>query len=535
MNDGLKDKHRRAIIDILAAHPGVERAVLFGSRAMGTFTAASDVDIALFGDSLTLDDQARLARKIDELTIPQRVDLLRYKTIKDKNLRAHIRRHGVEWFSRAKAGKTQSGGGEGASGGGSEWKQCVLGNVIELKRGYDLPKRVRRPGPYPVISSSGPSGTHIEYKATSPGVVTGRYGTIGEVFFIESDYWPLNTALYVRDFKGNDKRYVYYLLKSINYRTYSDKSAVPRINRNHLHQEQVRIPTIPIQQRIAHILGTLDDKIELNRRMNRTLEKMAAAIFKSWFIDFDPVHAKAEGQDTLSACGHAQAGGLPKEIADLFPDSFEDSEIGLIPKGWCVKYLPEVIEVNPRRSLPRGTVAPYVPMKEMPTRLSRPTGWWRRKFNSGSKFRNGDVLLARITPCLENGKTAFVDFLDGNEIGWGSTEYIVLRSNPPLPPEFTYCLARSERLREHAIANMTGTSGRQRAPASCFDRFLVTVPSEGVASAFGKFVQTVFRKTRANDIQSMTLKKIRDTLLPKLLSGELKVPDVEATIGEVVR
>jgi len=277
------------------------------------------------------------------------------------------------------------------------------------------------------------------------------------------------------------------------------------------------IPTLPLseQRAIAQILGTLDDKIELNRRMNQTLEQMAAAIFKSWFIDFDPVHAKAEGQDT----------GLPKEISDLFPDSFEDSEMGPIPKGWCVKYLPEVIEVNPSRSLPRGTVAPYVPMKEMPTRLSRPTAWWRRKFNSGSKFRNGDVLLARITPCLENGKTAFVDFLDGNEVGWGSTEYIVLRSRPPLPPEFTYCFARSERLREHVIANMTGTSGRQRAPASCFDRFLVTVPSEEIASAFSVLIQPVFRKTKANDIQSMALKKVRDTLLPNLLSGELEMAE----------
>ena len=132
MNDGLKDRHRRAIIDILAAHPGVERAVLFGSRAMGTFTAASDVDIALFGDSLTLDDQARLARKIDELTIPQRVDLLRYHTIKNKKLREHIRKHGVEWFRRDKPGKTLSGGGDGGSGGENEWKRVTVGDVSRV-------------------------------------------------------------------------------------------------------------------------------------------------------------------------------------------------------------------------------------------------------------------------------------------------------------------------------------------------------------------------------------------------------------------
>jgi len=124
MNDGLKDKHRKAIIDILAAHPGVERAVLFGSRAMGTFATTSDVDIALFGDSLSLDDQARLARKIDELPIPQRVDLLRCHTIRDKKLLAHIRKHGVEWFRRDKPGNTPSGGEARCLGGGNDrWRK----------------------------------------------------------------------------------------------------------------------------------------------------------------------------------------------------------------------------------------------------------------------------------------------------------------------------------------------------------------------------------------------------------------------------
>ena len=282
-------------------------------------------------------------------------------------------------------------------------------------------------------------------------------------------------------------------------------------------------PNLPIQQRIAHILGTLDDKIELNRRMNRTLEKMAAAIFKSWFIDFDPVRAKAEGQDT----------GLPKEITDLFPDSFEDSEIGPIPNRWKLVDLPDAIEVNPIRRIARDTPAPHVKMKAMPTKLSRPTGWPLRKFTSGAKFKNGDVLLARITPCIENGKTAFVDFLEEDQIGWGSTEYIVMCSQPPLPQEFTYLLARSERLREHAIANMTGTSGRQRVPASCFDKFPIAIPSEDVAKVFAEFVQPVFHKTRANDRQSARLAKLRDTLLPKLLSGEMKVPGIEKT-GEGV-
>ena len=126
--------------------------------------------------------------------------------------------------------------------------------------------------------------------------MTGRYGTLGKVFFIPEDFWPLNTTLYVRDFKGNDPRFIANFLSSLDFSAYSDKAAVPGLNRNHLHQAWVHVPPLPEQRAIAHILGTLDDKIELNRRMNETLEEMARALFKSWFVDFDPVRAKMDGR-----------------------------------------------------------------------------------------------------------------------------------------------------------------------------------------------------------------------------------------------
>jgi type I restriction enzyme S subunit len=203
-----------------------------------------------------------------------------------------------------------------------EWRDTILGDVIELKRGYDLPSRERKEGRFPIVSSSGISGYHVEAKVKAPGVVTGRYGTIGQVFYITTDFWPLNTALYVRDFKGNDPRFISYFLQTLNFLAYSDKAAVPGLNRNHLHSAPVRVPPLKQQQAIACILGALDDKIELNRTMNRTLEAMARAIFKSWFIDFDPVRAKAAGQ---------KPAGLKPDIAALFPDSFEQTDQGEIP------------------------------------------------------------------------------------------------------------------------------------------------------------------------------------------------------------
>ncbi|HEV7509375.1 MAG TPA: hypothetical protein VGS07_31150 [Thermoanaerobaculia bacterium] len=149
------------------------------------------------------------------------------------------------------------------------------------------------------------------------------------------------------------------------------------------------------------------------------------------------------------------------------------------------------------------------------------------------KFINGDVLVARITPCLENGKTAFVDFLEEGQVGWGSTEYIVLRSRPPLPLEYAYFLARSDAFRSHAIANMTGTTGRQRVPVSCLDSLLVKVPPEPIARTFGELASGAMAALKQRDEESRSLEEIRDTLLPKLLSGEIRVKQAEKIVGEV--
>jgi type I restriction enzyme S subunit len=324
---------------------------------------------------------------------------------------------------------------------------------------------------------------------------------------------------------GADPRYASYYLGHPDVREWIVRHAhgatMPNLNTSILAACPFLEPPPAEQRAIAHILGTLDDKIELNRRMSETLEAMARALFKSWFVDFDPVRAKAEGRDP----------GLPQPLADLFPDSFEDSELGEIPRGWEVKRLPELIEVNPPRALRKGEVAPYLDMANMPTRGHSPDSVIERSFGSGMRFVNGDTLVARITPCLENGKTAFVDFLAPGQIGWGSTEYIVLRSKPPLPAEFAYCLARSDGFRDFAIQSMTGSSGRQRVPAESLDHYLLTSCPEPIAHAFGSIVASMFARASKASAESRTLAALRDALLPKLISGELRVKDAEKFIG----
>ena len=288
--------------------------------------------------------------------------------------------------------------------------------------------------------------------------------------------------------------------------TAASGSTFPNVTSSQLNNLPFLLPPLPIQRRIADILGALDGKIEINRRINRTLEAMAQALYKHWFVDFGP-----------------------------FQDGkFVDSELGWIPEGWTAKPLPEVIEVNPGRTLAKGQVAPYLEMKNMPTSSARALGWRDREFKSGMRFVNGDVLVARITPCLEHGKTAIVDFLGEGQVGWGSTEYIVLHSKPPLPPEFSYFLARSEDFRSYAIKHMTGTSGRQRVPADCLNFYLIAVPSWESAEEFGKIAQLVMATIKQLDTESHKLASTRDYLLPKLLSGEISIGAAEEAAADTV-
>lgn len=386
---------------------------------------------------------------------------------------------------------------------GGDWRRVPLGDVLELKRGYDLPERERQAGQVPIVSSSGVTGYHCEYKVPGPGVVTGRYGTIGQVFYIEEDFWPLNTTLYVRDFKGNDPRFISYLLRTVDFNAHNDKAAVPGVNRNHLHQALVDCPPLAEQRVIARILGSLDQKIQLSEELNRTLEATAQALFHYWFFEMGPFVSPEERNE------------------------------GNLPEGWSSVSLLDVVELNPREALKKGEDVPYLEMADLPTNAVRPSPWRLRAFAAGSRFRDGDTLLARITPCLENGKTAYVDNLGNDVVGWGSTEFIVIRPKPPLPPEYGYLLARSPDFRTHAIQSMTGSSGRQRVQEAGLANFMVVKPPAAVAHQFGEHVKPLFNRIKANDEQSIILAEMRDALLPKLVSGELRLAEAEKQLEAV--
>lgn len=189
--------------------------------------------------------------------------------------------------------------------------------------------------------------------------------------------------------------------------------------------------------------------------------------------------------------------------------------------------LSEIAELNPKRFLAKNGMARCIDMAQLSTSGSFPSGWEIKPYNGGMRFKNGDTLLARITPCLENGKTAYIDFLDTNEVAFGSTEYVVICSKGLYPAEFFYCLARYPSFVDYAVKNMNGSSGRQRVSAETIGKYLLPQLSDDELSTFKDVVSALFASMRVNSIESMRLSELRDALLPKLMSSEIDVSAIQ--------
>src|ERR1017187_870362 len=252
------------------------------------------------------------------------------------------------------------------------------------------------------------------------------------------------------------------------------------------------LPEIDAQRRAGSCLTAYDDLIANNRRRMALLEKAARLLYEEWFVRL------------------------------RFPGHERTLIVGGIPRGWQSVPTPEAIEINPPTRLSDEEEHWYVEMSDLPTDSMAIQNAVKRGGRSGSKFRNSDTLLARITPCLENGKTGFVNFLADGEVAKGSTEFIVLRSRR-LTPEFVYCLARTYHFRGNAIKSMIGASGRQRVQESCFEKFMVFIPPRPLLDLFSESAEPMFQQVKVLHAQNQKLKAARDLLLPRLMSGEIAV------------
>jgi len=307
---------------------------------------------------------------------------------------------------------------------------------------------------------------------------------------------------------------------------------------SYLRSLEIPLPPLPEQRAIAHILGALDDKIELNRRMSQTLEEMARALFKAWFVDFEPVRAKAAIRREHPVWSNTQVSrascpNLKPEIAELFPDEFENSELGEIPKGWRVGHFGDVVEHL------RGQENPLSSPQTLYQHFSIPAFDEGQcpKTEYGEAIRSqkwhvppGVVLLSKLNPEIE--RVWLVDVCPG-EHAVCSTEFLVLRARSPFTRSFVYCLARSPLFRQQLQSLVTGTSkSHQRAQVESILSLATLVPPPHVVMAFDRLAESLL--TRALDCrrESRTLATLRDTLLPKLISGELRVKDAERFLKE---
>ena len=510
----IRPDHWALVRAILYAHVPQYEVWAFGSRATWQAKPYSDLDLAILSaEPLPLALSAALADAFSEADLPWRVDVLDWATT-SPSFRAIVQRDKVVVQKKLTAGYDHG-------NAMSEWQETKLGNVIELKRGYDLPQSQRTYGNVPIVSSSGVSDFHNKAMVKAPGVVTGRYGTIGQVFYIEKDFWPLNTALYVRDFKTNDPKFISYLLKTLDFRAYSDKAAVPGVNRNHLHEAKVRIPPLPIQHAIAHILGSLDDKIELNRRMNETLEAMARALFKDWFVEFGPVRAKMEGR---------QPPGLSAEVAALFPDALDTEGK---PVGWRKSQIGDEVTVV-GGSTPstkdlvfwNGGTHYWTTPKDLSSLSSPILLYTERQITDAGLSQISSGLLPVGTVLLSS--RAPIGYMAIAEIPTAINQgFIAMKCNQSLPNLFVlfWCKERMDLI----LGNANGSTF-QEISKSNFRPIPVIVPSQNILDVFLETATPLFRQIVENLKESRTLAALRDLLLPKLLSGELRVRDAEGVI-----
>ena len=347
-------------------------------------------------------------------------------------------------------------------------------------------------------------------------------GPLG-VEWSSTDYWVIDTAYSLTPIRSDvDLRYSYFLIKFVGLNHLKDGTSNPTLSRDSFGAQALPLPPLEHQRAIASVLGALDDKIELNRRMSETLEAMARALFKSWFVDFDPVRAKTEGRDP----------GLPKPIADLFPARFIDSELGEIPEGWEVGSLGDIAVLNPEawtKSTRPGTII-YVDLSNIKWgHIDTVTSYAAGDAPSRAQrvLRPGDTIVGTVRP--GNGSYALISRTGLT----GSTGFAVLRPRIEECTEFVY-LAATARDNIDALAHLADGGAYPAVRPEVVSATPIARPDRAVLASFSSCAGGLLARMAIADKESNTLAALRDTLLPRLISGELRVENTDTFIGEAL-
>ena len=373
-----------------------------------------------------------------------------------------------------------------------EWKEYKLGEVLTFQRGYDLPKSEMNGGDIPVAGSNGVIGYHNQYTTKGPGITIGRSGNIGIPKFYKDNFWAHNTVLYVKDFHGSDERFMYYFLQTVDFTQFNTGSAVPSLNRNHIHELRVFIPPLSEQKRIASILRSLDDKIDLLQRENKTLEAMAETLFRKWFIE--------------DAENSVKQGYLGDYILDTIGGEWgkEVSQDDFVKPVKCIRGT-DIAALN--TGIPSKTPLRFI--KKSKYEMIKPL--------------DGDIII-EISGGTENQSTGRSSYI--NKDVCGLFDYPIIFSNfcrllrvEKKYSYFVYCYLQYLYSQDEFFNIENGSSGIKNLDYKTllYSNQYQMPNNKNFAANFSEIVTPYFTKIDKNKLQICNLMKMRETLLPRLM------------------
>lgn len=367
------------------------------------------------------------------------------------------------------------------------WISTTIGEQLVLQRGYDISKAEQVEGEVPVISSSGIKSFHNQSKVKGPGVLLGRKGTIGTVYYTESDYWPHSTTLYVKNFQNNSPRFVYYFFQSIKeqLKNMDVGTSNPTLNRNHVHPLNVMWPCVEIQNTIETVLSTLDAKIELNNKITSNLQQQAQAIFKSWFVDFEPFQ---DGE-------------------------FVESELGPIPKGWKVGSVADIVNIHDSKRIPlSGAQRQRMEKKVYPYYGAASL----MDYVENYIFDGIYLLLGEDGTVMDDKGYPILQYVWGKF--WVNNHAHVLTGKCGYSVESLYLLFLNT-----PVKSIVTGAVQAKISQSNLKAIQVIVPSQEVLDKFNELIQPYFSMIRQKGEENKRLENLRDALLPKLMNGEIDI------------
>ena len=485
------------ILDILRKYlPVGVKVWVFGSRANWNTRDSSDLDLALEGDSaLDYGVMVALETAFEQSGIPYKVDVIDLSQVTDGFRRiVKVRRILLPLN-------------EVQTSGDDQWKQTTVEEFSPFTYGKSLPVHARNTmGQIPVFGSNGIIGYHDSALTDGPTVIIGRKGTVGSIHYSDVPCWPIDTTFFFTDQDVELIKFKYYALGTLSLDNMNTRSAA--------HAQKLRVPGEREQRRIVHILRTLDDKIELNRRMNQTLEEMARTLFKSWFVDFDPVCSKMDGRWKR---GESLL-GLPAEYYDMFPDRLVDSELGEIPEGWVVKALDEIATFLNGLALQKypangGPSLPVIKIAQLRAGNTHKANVASRNIPKQYQIHDGDVLFSWSGSLV-------LDIWTGGE---GALNQHLFKVESVDYPKWLYYHSIRRHLagfRDIASDKATTMGHIQR---HHIHEAKISIPNNLTLKLMGRHMKPLLDRNQSIRIESRTLVTQRNTLLPKLMSGEIRV------------